>query len=181
MHLILFDLNKVLRKAGLIGPEYQQGNWIRNVKQSVQVHGPPRKWWNQNSTCTSWHLISCFPAVCVVRLDEESHWEKCENSYNKRKLTFTSLFCLFIYQIRGPTRHACLVAQLCPTLCNPVDCSLPGSSDRGILQARILECVVISFSRASSWLRDRTHISCLSCIAGSFFTFWAIWETITGC
>ena len=49
-----------------------------------------------------------------------------------------------------------LVAQSCPTLCNPMDCSLPGSSAwncHGILQARILELVVISFSRASSWPR----------------------------
>ena len=39
-----------------------------------------------------------------------------------------------------------LVIQLCPTLCNPMDCSLPGSSLHGILQARILEWVAISFS-----------------------------------
>ena len=38
------------------------------------------------------------------------------------------------------------VAQLCPTLCNPVDCSLPGFSVHGILQARILEWVIVSFS-----------------------------------
>ena len=43
-----------------------------------------------------------------------------------------------------------LVAQLCPILCNPVDCSLPGSSVHGILQARVLEWVVIPFSRGSS-------------------------------
>ena len=43
-----------------------------------------------------------------------------------------------------------LVTQLCPTLCNPMDCSLPGSSVHGILQARILERVAIPFSRGSS-------------------------------
>ena len=43
-----------------------------------------------------------------------------------------------------------LVAQLCPILCNPMDCSLPGSSVHGILQARVLEWVVIPFSRGSS-------------------------------
>ena len=43
-----------------------------------------------------------------------------------------------------------LVAKLCPTPCDPMDCSLPGSSVRGILQARVLECVAISFSRGSS-------------------------------
>ena len=43
-----------------------------------------------------------------------------------------------------------LVHQSCPTLCNPVHCSLPGSSVRGILQARILGWLAISFSRGSS-------------------------------
>ncbi|XDA71052.1 hypothetical protein R6Z07F_001407 [Ovis aries] len=42
------------------------------------------------------------------------------------------------------------VIQLCPTLCDPMDCSLPGSSIHGIFQARILECVAISFSRRPS-------------------------------
>ena len=41
-------------------------------------------------------------------------------------------------------------AQLCPNLCDPVDCSLPGSSVHGIFQARVLEWVAISFSRGSS-------------------------------
>ena len=51
------------------------------------------------------------------------------------------------------------VAQSCPTLCDPVGCSLPGFSVHGILQARILEWVTISFSRGSSQLRDRTWVS----------------------
>ena len=46
------------------------------------------------------------------------------------------------------------VAQSCPTLCNPMDCSLPGSSLHGILQARVLEWVAIAFSRGSSRPRD---------------------------
>ena len=46
------------------------------------------------------------------------------------------------------------VAQSCPILCNPMDCSLPGSSVRGILQAQILECVAVLFSRGSSQPRD---------------------------
>ena len=46
------------------------------------------------------------------------------------------------------------VAQSCQTLCDPVDCTLPGSSVHGILQARILEWVIISFSRGSSHSKD---------------------------
>ena len=53
------------------------------------------------------------------------------------------------------------VAQLCPTLWDPVDCSPPGSSVHGILQARILEWVAISFSRGFSQSRDRTQVSCI--------------------
>ena len=60
-----------------------------------------------------------------------------------------------------------LVAQSCSTLCSPMDHSPPGSSVHGLLQARILEWVAISFSRRSSQLRDQT---CSSCIAGKFFT-----------
>ena len=62
-----------------------------------------------------------------------------------------------------------LVAQLCLTLCNPMDCSLPGPSVHGILQARILEWIAIPFSRGSSQLRDWNWVSC---ITGRFFTDW---------
>ena len=51
------------------------------------------------------------------------------------------------------------VTQSCPNLCDPMDCSLPGSSFHGILQARILEWVAISFSRGSSRSRDRIQVS----------------------
>ena len=53
--------------------------------------------------------------------------------------------------------------QSCPTLCNPLDCSLQGFSVHGILQARILEWVAMPSSRGSSQPRDRTHISYVSC------------------
>ena len=62
------------------------------------------------------------------------------------------------------------VAQLCPSLWDPMDCSLPGFSVHGIFQARVLEWVAISFSRGSSCPRDRTQVSC---IAGRCFTLWA--------
>ena len=61
-------------------------------------------------------------------------------------------------------RKVCSVAQLCLTLCDPMNCSPPGSSVPGILQARILEWVAMSSSRGSSWPRDGTHVSCGSCI-----------------
>ena len=63
-----------------------------------------------------------------------------------------------------------LVAPSCPTLCNSMDCSPPGSSVHGILQARELEWVAIPFSTRSSQPRDHTWVSC---ITGRFFTIWA--------
>ena len=83
-----------------------------------------------------------------------------------------------VYQTRGTC--VCLsvcvsVAQSCPTLCHPVDCSPPGSSVHGILHPRILEWVVIPFCRGFSHPRDRTQVSS---IAGRFFILWATKETM---
>ena len=65
--------------------------------------------------------------------------------------------------------HACMFSRV-QTFCDPIDCSLPGSSVHGIFQARILKWVAISSSRGSSQPRDQTHVSCISCIEGGFFT-----------
>ena len=80
--------------------------------------------------------------------------------------------------------------QLCPTLCDPVDCSPPFSSVHEILQARILEWVAMPSSRWFSWPRDRTHVSYVSCTdrRGCFFLFVclfvfttnATWKAFTG-
>ena len=71
----------------------------------------------------------------------------------------------------APDPSECAVSlQLCPTLCDPMDCSPPGSLVYGILEARILEWVAtMPFSRGSSHPRDLTQISCVSCIVGGFF------------
>ena len=60
----------------------------------------------------------------------------------------------------------CLVAKLCPTLCDPMDCSRPGCLVHGILQARALKWIAVSFFRESARPNDWTRISC---IAGGFF------------
>ena len=62
------------------------------------------------------------------------------------------------------------VTQLCPTPCDPTDCSLPGSSVHGVFQARVLEWVASSFSRGSSRPRDWTQVSHT---VGRCFTIWA--------
>ena len=57
----------------------------------------------------------------------------------------------------GQVEHTKLL-QLCPLLCDPIDCSPPGSSVHGILQARILEWVAVSSSKGSSQIRDQTRV-----------------------
>ena len=69
------------------------------------------------------------------------------------------------------------VTQSCPTLCDPMDYSLPRSSIHGIFQARLLEWVAISFSRGSSQPRDQTWVSR---IVGRHFAVWATKEVFKG-
>ena len=61
-----------------------------------------------------------------------------------------------------------LTSQLCPTLCDPMDCSMPGSSVHEILQARILEWAAIPFSWGFSWPTDQTWVSRGPWIVGGF-------------
>ena len=70
------------------------------------------------------------------------------------------------------------VAQSCPTLCDPMDCSLPGSSVHGIFQAIALEWIAISFSRGSSQPRARTWVSR---IVDRHFTPTALFKTGISC
>ena len=83
------------------------------------------------------------------------------------------VFCVFLLEFSSLFQYV-LVSQSCLTLCDPIDCSLPGSSVHGILQARILEWVAISFSRGSSQPRDQTQVSC---ILSRFFIVWATRDT----
>ena len=67
------------------------------------------------------------------------------------------------------------------TLWDPMDCSLPGSSDCGILQARILEWIAISCSMGTSWPRDQiwvSHIFCFSCIGRQILYHWTTCEAL---
>ena len=76
----------------------------------------------------------------------------CQNGSGLSNTGFGALWVWSSFDLVG----VYVSAQSCPTLCNLMDYSLPGSSVLGILQARILEWVVISFSRGCSRSRDRT-------------------------
>ena len=103
-----------------------------------------------------------------------SMWNEDSNSTKEKKYLwqrqegerFLSYICFLIQFIQ------CVHAQSCPTLCNPIDCSLPDSSVHGILQPRILEWVAISSSKGSSQPRDWTCISCFFCIGRVILYHW---------
>ena len=79
-------------------------------------------------------------------------------------LFFTSSFALHSSPRSPPACMQAKSLQSCPTLCDPMDCSPPGSSVYGILQARILEWVVMPSSKESSQSRGGIHFSYISCI-----------------
>ena len=95
--------------------------------------------------------------LCRSHLWDELHQTVWNTGYiSKPHFTFHTdrgQFCLIL-------ASCCLIAESCPALCDPVDCSPPGSSVHGILQARILEWAAVSVSRGCSQPRDQTHISC---------------------
>ena len=78
-----------------------------------------------------------------------------------------------VYTLGMRIMYACLVSQSCPTLWDPLDYSPLGSSVCGIFQARILGWIAISSCRGSSPPKDWACVSCVPCIAGRRFTYWA--------
>ena len=97
---------------------------------------------------------------------------KCSSHHHVRKSMMST------WLLTGPVdldHYESEVAQSCPTLSDPMDCRLPGSSVHGIFQARVLEWGAIAFSRGSSRPRDRTRVSC---IVGRRFTIWALLQGI---
>ena len=103
--------------------------------------------------------------------------ESCEalNQTSETQIPFFlhNLFLMRLQKMSQEKESESEVTQPCPTLCNPMDCSLPGSLVHGTFQARIPEWAAISFSRGSSQPRDWTRVSC---IAGRRFTVWATRE-----
>ena len=106
----------------------------------------------------NWTAFTFLHSVCVcVCVCARAH------AYNNIKMQGP-----FVHPVEEVNICCCfVVAKPCLTFCDPMDRSQPASSVHGIILARILECLAISFSRGSSWLRNRTHISCT---ASRFFT-----------
>ena len=109
--------------------------------------------------------------MCIFLVDSTCNSLFLEHQIMPGKRVYLTANCEITLLILFSCRSVlCLVAQSCPTLCDPLDCSPPGSSLHGILQVRILEWVAMPSSRGSSQPRDWTQVSCIS---GRFFTVWA--------
>ena len=102
--------------------------------------------------CIKHHYIHTHKSIVIVSRKGDKSCKFC-NCYPGMNLYF---------------KYCCCLVKSCPTLCNHLDSSPPGSSVHGTVQARILECIAISFSRGSSRPRDQTRASCLA--VGSFTT-----------
>ena len=124
-------------------PLYRGGNQDRSHTGSLSL--------GSGNAILSWRISD---AKVAALLSQHSAWTR-----------FIKELC--------PLKVKVLVAQSCLTLCDPMDCSLPGSSARGILQARILERVAMHSSRGSSHPGDQIRVSYF---AGRFFTFGATRE-----
>jgi len=97
-------------------------------------------------------------------------------------LNWATLFNVLVTYLVLISMHAKSLLS-CPALCNRRDYSPPGSSVHGILQARILEWVAMPSSRGSSWPRDWTWVSYISCIGRQVLYHWChlgspIWEAL---
>ena len=106
---------------------------------------------------------------CLVVLPAQPFLSLCSRSLLSPSPLYAGDDPAFLLPIPGVSLpntfcYCCLVAQACPTLCQPVDCSFPGSSVHGVSQA--WEWVAISSSMGPSQPRDRI---CVFCIAGRFF------------
>ena len=162
----------------LNGQEFEQGSWWWTGRPgTLQSMGSQRvsQGW---ATGLNWYICTTSSLFIHLSMEVYFHVLAIVNRAVMNIGIHVSLWIIVLSRYMpgsGPGEshvcvYGCLVAQLCLTLCDPMDCSPPGSSVHGILQARILEWVAMPSSRGSSWPRDGTQVSH---IAGGFFTYWA--------
>ena len=156
-------------------------HWQRNIfKNLIYLYGPVEKW-NAKAIVkdcreTGKKLLSTSMVSGTAYLSHISDlpskffWVQGESGYKHLFFSMASSIGLIVTRSQKPCSCLCVcvwITQSCPTFCDPTNCSPPGFSVHGIVQARILESIAIPFSRGSSQPRDRTLVSC------RFFTIWA--------
>ena len=129
---------------------------------TLKQRSPTSRPWTSNSCKISGSII--LETKCIISVMGLNHSKTIPHSPDPSP--WKKLFS---------TEHV----QLCPTHCDPMDCSLPGSSVHGILWARILQWVAMPSSRGSSRPMDWTHVSCVSYIGRQILSHWATWKDPT--
>ena len=165
------------RFTGLEGPGWKKCNILHIVHPESQPQDLPSEWPRNTQrhriplgrdihthvcahTHTHTHSSSTF-----LQTSDLGHWQAgIVNTY------VLCVQCKRYLNLKHKIDLKRVCAQSCPALCDPMDCSPQGSSVCGNFQARILERVAVSFSSGSSALRDWTRVSCVTCMAGGFFT-----------
>ena len=138
-----------------------RGAWWATVPPGVAKSQTRLSGLAQHSTLYIIQYVSDVSVICIV-------YVYTQNIHPHQIYIF--------YYILHMSVHAQPFQSCLMTLCHSVDCSPPGSFVHGVLQARMLEWVAMPSSRESSWPREWTHISCVFCISGGFFTHWATCE-----
>ena len=142
-------------------PGVQEATWRGNV-QGNHSPAPLKEWYATLAQMTGLHHWKGINVCCRKPL---SFWWFVTAAWD----TLRHIFCQSMEHLKCESE----VTQSCPTLGDPMSCSLPGSSVHGIFQATGLEWVAVSFSRGSCQPRDRTRVSRT---AGRHFTVWATRE-----
>ena len=132
----------------------------------AKVFSPISVVWPLFSFRTAFLYVCCLHSHCVDFFQKAWRWVWISRMH-RIVLWVLGSGDLFLAAVFFHLLVLCLVAQTCPTLCDPMACSPPGSSVHRLFQARILEWVAISFSRRSFQPRDQTWVSC---ITGRFST-----------
>ena len=118
-----------------------------------------------------WKRPRDLSAVSTQNRSHDPRWGGGQVQAGKKALTGTKFAGAWILDFS--TSCVCTRASSRVWLCDARNCSPLGSSVCGIFQVRILECVVISYSKGSSQPRNRTHVSC---IGRQILYHWATWE-----
>ena len=142
--------------------EFEQAPRVGNGQGRLACCSP---WGHKESGTTLSNPMDCSPrGSSILGIFQARVLDRGAIAFSK--IPYYSILFIFVGSFKKNMKV--LVTQQCLTLGDPMDCSLPGSSVHGILQARILKWVGIPFSRGSSQPRDQTQVSC---IAGRFFIF----------
>ena len=152
---IIWDWNAKVGSQEASGVTGKFGLGVQNKQGKGQQSFAKRTHWSQQTPCSSntredsthghHQMVSTEIRLIIFFAVKDG-----EALYSQQKQDWELTVALIMNSLCQKQSKASIVAQLCPTLCDPMGCGLPGSSIHGIFQARILEWVALSFSRGSS-------------------------------